>query len=101
LISKSLQTYTRRTTHGSTPPPASVPSPVQESNETVTAQLNGNSTTDDLLIALQKSKALVLSNLFPILFLILIYPLLFVHLFHLWTHAQFPKNVSKAMSIPG
>ena len=38
------------------PPPASVSSPAHESSESVIAQLPGNFTTDDLLIALQKDK---------------------------------------------
>jgi len=52
----SLQTYTRRITHAFVPPPASVPSPMQASSETVTTQLPDNSTIDNLPIALRKDK---------------------------------------------
>ena len=49
-----IQVYTRRTTPTLMSPPVSVSSPAQVSSETVTAQLPGNSTTDDLPIAIQK-----------------------------------------------
>jgi len=47
-----LQTYTRRTAPAHVPPPASVSSHAQASSETITAQLPGNSTIDDLPITL-------------------------------------------------
>ena len=47
-----LHTYTQQTTHAHVPPPTSVPSPAQASSKIVTAQLPGNSTTDDLHVAI-------------------------------------------------
>ena len=42
----------------------------------------------------EKANALAL-NIFSTLFLILIYHLSFVYLFHLWTHARFPRMYQK------
>jgi len=65
------------------PASASRPSPTQELSEIVTAHLPDSSTIDDLPIVFEKANVLVLSILFSILFLILIYHLPSVHLFFL------------------
>jgi len=43
----------------------------------------------------EKANVFVLNILYSILFFILIYHLFYVHLFLLWTHAQFPRMCQK------
>jgi len=88
-----IQVYTRRTTPALVSPPVSVPSPPQVSSETVTAQLPGNSTTDDLPIAIQKDKRTCTQ--YPLFNFVSYSYLLFVHLFLLWTIARFSRMYQK------
>ena len=75
------------------PLPASAPSPTQASSETITAQLPGNSTTDDLPIAIQKDKRTCTQ--YPLFNFVSYSYLLFVHLFLLWTIARFSRMYQK------
>jgi len=75
------------------PVPVSVPIPIQESSETVIAQLSG-STIVDLSIALRKERHNCTQHHLSNCIFILIYHS-FVHLFLLWTHVQFQKMYQK------
>ena len=93
-----IQVYTRRITPTIVPPLTSVSSPMQESSETITAQLPGSYTIDDFPIALRKENM----TQHPIF--------TFVSFSHLSSafclfissldSCSVPKNVLEIMSIP-
>jgi len=82
------------------PASTSGPSPAQELSEIVTAHLPVVLLLMIFPLYFEKANVLVLSILFSILFLILIYHLPSVHLFFSLESCSVSKNVSEAQSIP-